>query len=160
MKEGEIHTAIRTVFNETRMVLKLMVFTMFQYKETTSLQQSMFQDPIRNLGQLFQCIRGVCKNEIELLTSATDIFQGIGTYRYTFVRFDLTHHLTDESMMMAVLLNRHHTGTATRNKFNADAAGTSEKIQCRESLFFKIKVSGKHIEKILFGEIGCRTCLE
>ena len=64
-EDTKVHAAIFPVFHEVRVVAEIKLLAMFNNKETVFLQQIVFNDEIRDRGQLFQRIRRIGKNEIE-----------------------------------------------------------------------------------------------
>ena len=56
-----------------------MVFAMFEDEDTLGLEQAFLEDETRNLGQLFQGIGRIGKDEVELLFARLDEAKGIAS---------------------------------------------------------------------------------
>ncbi len=56
---------------------EVVVFAMFEDEDTLGLEQAFLEDETRNLGQLFQGIGRIGKDEVELLFARLDEAKGI-----------------------------------------------------------------------------------
>ena len=65
------------MLHEMGIVGEVVVLAMLKHKDAIGLQQSLLEDEIRNLGQLFQGIRRIGKDEVELLFARLDEAKGI-----------------------------------------------------------------------------------
>ena len=102
---GEVHTSVGSVFHKVWMLFEVVVFAVFKDKKSVRFQQLILEDEVRYLCQLFQSIRRVGKDEVELLSSAVDVAQGVAADRDTFVGLDLLHDVADEGVVLAVFLD-------------------------------------------------------
>ena len=69
-EECEVYTAVCSVFQEVRMVCEVICFTMLQYEYATGFQHVACQHDVWYLCQIWQCIRGVGKDKVELFIAA------------------------------------------------------------------------------------------
>ena len=68
-EEGEIDTAIAAVLHEMRMLGEIVVFAVFKDEDAVCCQKAMTEDEVWNRGKLFQRVRRVSKDEVELLVA-------------------------------------------------------------------------------------------
>ena len=61
------------------MLLEVIVFAMLQHEDAVVLQQSLFEDKVRNRGNLLQRIGWVGKDEVELLVTTLKESEHVGT---------------------------------------------------------------------------------
>lgn len=147
------------MLQEIGMAGEIIVLAMLQDEDSAFLQQIARHDDIGNFFQIGQGIGRVSKDEVELLIATGQITEHITTNGYTRLILQFFKKALDETMMKAVLLNRDHARTTTREKLQCDAACAREKIEsCRS--FLKVKIALKHIEKVLLGKIGCGSSLK
>ena len=68
-------------------------------------------------------------------------------------------HFADESIVLRVFFHRHHFIASSRQEFDADASGSGKQVERRYAVL-KIEIIVQYVEKVFFGKVGRRACLE
>lgn len=82
----------------------------------------------------------------------------IACYQITSLVTQFLQTLTDEAGVVAVFLYAYDLLASARKQFKRYAASTSKEV--KSGGFLEIHIASYHIKYILFGKIGCRSCLE
>ena len=147
------------VLNETGVLGEVMVLAMLKDQKTALAQKITLQNHIGKFGDLLQHIRGICKDEVELLPALTDVLEHIALNGDGRKVLQLVDKLLDELEMQRILLNAYNTGTSTGKQFESDAAGSCKQVK-GNGFLFPINIGIKNVEEILLGKVGSGTCLE
>ena len=137
---------------------EVVVFAMFEDEDTLGLEQAFLEDEIRNLGQLFQGIGRIGKDEVELLFARLDEAEHVATKGDADLGIELLQAIGDETVVVAIHLNADDMGAATRYQFEGDAARTREEVEGCGA--FKVHIACQDIEDVLLGKVGSGSCLE
>lgn len=87
---------------------------MFKDKDAIFLQQLLFKNQVRNLWQLLQGVRRICKDEVKLLVATLDETEHIASNALnTLSCVQLIYTLLDKSMMITIQFYTHHLSAAT-----------------------------------------------
>ena len=101
------------VLNKTGMLGEVMVLAMLKDQETALAQKITLQNHIGKFGNLLQHIRGISKDEVELLPALADVLEHIALNGDGRKVLQLVDKLLDELEMQRILLNAYNTGTST-----------------------------------------------
>ena len=95
------------------MVGEVVVLAMFEDKDAAFVEQVAVEYELWNLGQLFECIGWVGKDEVELLMAALHESEYIATNQNVALFVQLLEALADEVGMVSVGLDAYHPATAS-----------------------------------------------
>ena len=140
LKEREVHTAIHPLLYEMGMRLEGILLAVLQDEKSVFFQQAVGEDQIGESLQIGQFVGRVCKNEIELFMAILYVLEHVAPYGQTFVGLHLPHHLADESVVVAVLLDADDLPASARDQFDADASRTGKKIERTHMIFLEVEV--------------------
>ena len=84
------------------MVGEVVVLAMFEDEDASIVEQVAFEDELGYLGQLFECIGWVGKDEVELLMAALQKSEYIATNQNVALFVQLLEALVDEVGMISV----------------------------------------------------------
>lgn len=157
-EQGEVDAAVAAVIQEPGVVGEVVVLAMLENEDAVLVQEISAQDQVGNLRQFLQSVRRVGKDEVELLVATLQKTEHVATNQDIPVFVQLLEALADEVGVVTVGLHADHLLAATRHQFERDASRASEKVEGCGIL--KIYISLEHIENVLLGKIGSRTCLE
>ena len=157
-KQGEIDAAVGAVLKEMGMRRELVVLAVFQDEETFGLEKIVLKDQVRERGELAEGVRGIGKDEIELVVTALYETEDIGTQGQTSLGVEALQAVGNETMMVAVKFDADDLLTATGEKFERDAARAGEEVERRSTI--EIDILDEHVEDVLLGKVGSRPCLE
>ena len=132
---------------------------MFEDEDATLLEYSTIHDNVGDIGNVFQLIRRICKDDIELLVTAREILEHITANGNAIFVAQLLQKALYEAMMEAVLLNADHLAATTREKLKRNATCTRKEIESH-GFFVPVNISIKDVKHVLLGEIGRRTCFK
>ena len=147
------------VLNKTGMLGEVVVLAMLKDQKTTLAQKITLQNHIGKFGDLLQHIRGICKDEVELLPALAEVLEDSAYNGDGRKVLQLVDKLLDELEMQRILLNAYDTGTSTGKQFESDAAGSCKQVK-GNGFLFPVNVGIKYVEEILLGKVGSGTCLE
>ena len=134
------------------MLLEIIVFAMLQHEDAVVLQQSLFEDKVRNRGNLLQRIGWVGKDEVELLVTTLKESEHVGTQGNASIVAQFLDALADKTVMVPVHLYADHLLTASRQQFQRDAACAREEVEGRS--VFEVHILHQHVEDVLLGKVG------
>lgn len=158
MENAEIDAAVLAVLNKVFMSGEVVPFAMFEDEDTVCSEQLVLKYKVRDFSQLFQRIRGVGKDEVELLMAAFHEAEGVAAEYDSFFITQSFDTLPDEFVVFAVGFYANDLLAAAREQFQRDASRSGKQVErCRA---LKIDVGLQHIENVFFGEVGRRTRLE
>ena len=104
------------------MFLEVIGFSMFQHEQAVFFQQVVVENEVGQGFKLFEPVRRVGKDKVELLAAALYVSEYIAADRQAFIGLELFHYLADESVMVAVFLYADYLVAASGHKLDADAA--------------------------------------
>ena len=159
LEEGEVHAAIGTVLHEAGMLGEVVVLAVLEHEETALGEEVAVEHDVGQLGQLLECIGRVGKDEVEVLTAASQVAEHVSTHGEGLLGLQFVDETADEAEVKRVLLHRHHMATATTQQFERDAACARKEVECRGSLI-KVEIAVQHIEEIFLGKVRGGTSLE
>lgn len=146
------------MLHEVRIAGEVVVLAMLKHKDAIGLQQSLLEDETRNLGQLFQGIRRIGKDEVELLFARLDETEHVATKGDADLGIELLQAIGDETVVVAIHLNADDMGAATRYEFEGDAARTREEVESCGT--FEIQITRQYVEDVFLGKISRGSGLE
>ena len=131
---------------------------MLEHEDAAGSQQVAVEDEFGKGGELFEGVGRVGKNQVELAVATLQETKHVAAHQYGIGVTDTLHALADERMVGTVEFHAHHLGTASRQQFERDAAGSRKEVEGVSTV--EVYVTVEHIEDILLGEVGGGTCLE
>ena len=132
-----------------------------QNEEPAGLQQGASQDKVGQGRQLLQLVGRVGKDQVEGAVRGAQEAEHVGVYGEPPVLLQLAYDAADEGVVVAVLLDGHHPGTAAGHQLEADAARAGKEVEGLHPVFLEvIVVGGQYIEEVLLGKVRGGTCLE
>lgn len=152
-EEREVHAAIAAMLDEVWVGGEVVVLSVFEDEDAVGLQQSCFEDETRYLGQSFESVGRIGKDDVELLMATFQKAENVASYEYMIFDGKRFHALSDESGMIAVGLNAYYLTATARQQFERNAARAREKVESCGAV--EVDIAVKHIEKVFLGEVGC-----
>ena len=137
---------------------EVVVFAMFEDEDTLGLEQAFLEDETWNLGQFFQGIGRIGKDEVELQFARLDEAEHVATKGDADLGIELLQAIGDETVVVAIHFDADDVGTAARYQFEGDAAGAREEVEGCGA--FKVHITRQDIEDVLLGKVGSGSCLE
>ena len=135
-----------------------MVFAVLKHEDAVFLQDSFLKHKVWNLGQVLQGIGRVGKDKVELLVTALDKAENIGTQGNTTIIAQLLNALADEAMVVTIHLDADHLLATTRHEFQGNTACAREQIEGCGVL--EVNILRQHIKDVFFGKVRRRSRLE
>ena len=134
------------------MLLEVIIFAVFQHEDAVVFQQTLFEDEVRNRGNLLQRIGRVGKDKVELLMTALEETEHVGTQWNAGLLAQFLDALADKAVMIPVHLYADHLTAASRQQFQRDAACAREEVEGRS--VFEVHILHQHVEDVLLGKVG------
>lgn len=108
-EEGEIHTAIRAMFEEMGMLREVVRLAMFQHEEAIRLEEVACKDDVGQFSQIGQGVWRIGKDEVELLIATSHIAEDIGADSHACLILQLLQETTNKTVVQTVLLDADDT---------------------------------------------------
>lgn len=142
---------------EAGVLREIVLFAMLKYKQTTLLEQAAVQDDVGQLRYLRQGVRGIGKDEVELLATLCYILKDIATDGQCCCFLQLVEKLLNETMVACIEFHTDNSAAASADEFERNAAGTGEKVEGSGAVA-EVDIGLQDIEKVLLREICGGTC--
>ena len=113
-KQREINAAIASVLQKMGVRREVVMLSMLENEESIGRKKVLREDEIRDGWQLWEGIRRVSKDEIELLMTALYESEDVALDQYMLLGTYLLHALCNETSMVSVLFHTNYFLTATR----------------------------------------------
>ena len=153
-EQGEVHTAVTSVFCKALVGGEVMVFAMLEHKNTARSKQVTAQNEVGKLRKVAQRIGRIGKDEVELLPTTLQKAEDIAADEHVSVVAKFGKTAANEVGVVAVGLYTNHLFAASADQFERNAARSGKEIEGRYAV--EINVSPQHIEDIFLGKIGRR----
>lgn len=146
------------MFQESWMLGEIIILTMFENEDAIFVQKVTIQNEVWNLGEFFQSVGWIGKDEIELLLAGSQETEHIATNQKILVFAQFLEALSDKVGMVAVCLYADDTLATAGNQFQRDAACAGKEIEGCGVL--EVDVILQNIKDVLLCEIGGWSRLE
>ena len=140
------------------MVREIFLLRVLKDKNSPFAQDFALHHKRNDLFATLQIVGSIRKNKVKLLRTALQIEKSVCLDGVERANTQLAGRLANEIMVHGVDLDRGDRFGATRTKLIADRAGTSKKVQ--HVALLDVDEVLQHIEEILLGKVGRRTCSE
>lgn len=147
------------MLHEMGIVREVVRLAMLEDKEATLLQQVLAHDELRKFVQIGESVWRVGKDEVELLATTCHVLEHISADGYAILVAQFLQKAPYETMMKAILLDRHDLATTTREQLESDASGARKEVEGRRFVI-EVEIPVEDIKEVLFGKIRRRSCLE
>ena len=138
------------------MKLKTILRGMFQHEKPIGFKHVLCKNKIRYLRQLFQLVRRIGKNHIELRVTTVYKLENIRSHQRQIINLQFSTHLANKSTVTLILLNTDNAVAVARNKLHSYPTRSCKQIKHINA--FEIDPVVQQIKQTLFGKIGCRAC--
>ena len=101
------------LLHEVRMLLKVLVFVVFQHKHSAFAQQVVFKDEVDQLVVVFAVVRRVGKDEVVLHLVLVQKAVYVGTNHKQLLHVEFESGFANELYAAKILVDRHYFGTAS-----------------------------------------------
>lgn len=146
------------MLNEVGMLREIVVLAVLKDKDALLLQQILLKNEIGDARQILQGIRGIGKDEVELLMTTLQKAKYIAANRDAGLSIQLLQTVLYKTVMVGVLLYTNHLLATSREQFQRDAARAGKQIEGGRSV--EVDIPQQHVEDILFRKVGGRPRLE
>ena len=140
------------------MLGEIIILAMLENEDAALVQKVTIQNEVWNLGEFFQSVGWIGKDEIELLLAGSQETEHIATNQKILVFAQFLEALSDKVGMVAVCLYADYTLATAGNQFQRDAACAGKEIEGCGVL--EVDVILQNIKDVLLCEIGGWSRLE
>ena len=146
------------MLQESWMLGEIIILAMLENEDAALVQKVTIQNEVWNLGEFFQSVGWIGKDEIELLLAGSQETEHIATNQKILVFAQFLEALSDKVGMVAVCLYADYTLATAGNQFQRDAACAGKEIEGCGVL--EVDVILQNIKDVLLCEIGGWSRLE
>ena len=154
-KEGEIDFAVMAMLPKVRVLFELEFAWVFEDEDAVVGEDIAAEDSIGYLRKVFEGVRGVGENDVELLVGSFQEVEDIGPYGMEVGDAHVRGGLLDEINALVVDVDRSDLLGTTRDELDGNGPGAGKKVH--DGDFLEIDIVVQDVEEAFASHVGGGT---